>query len=511
MTRTDDELEALLASIDELSVEQQHRLAALLTEPGARRRYIQFIALDAMLEHEMGTGELVDLQLPRRGRSPGRFTRIVVRFAAAAAIVLCVPVIVSIMMRHHSPAAPPPPQTVAVITDVHNAIDSDNRQLARGDVLGPSKLTLKSGEVELHFTSGATLRADGPAELGLNSPMRGHLERGRIKVHVPPSAHGFTVSAPGVAVVDLGTEFVMDVSASGRTDLHVILGRVRAKLTDAPNAPVLTLTQHEARRFDPRTETVKTIAFDPGAPPVAPLGFVHWSFDEPEGTAVADTGNLGRTRYDGVLTGEGADIARVAGRFGNALLLDGRTRYMVTNFPGIGGTRSRTLAFWVRVPSDLGHKQGYAIVTWGVFGKSGQAWQVACNFEKGGTTGAIRVGLYNITLFGHTDLRDDQWHHVAVVFDSHARQLRLYVDGKIDGTIATRGSMLDTAVDSPHSVPVTIGREMTGGEYFRGVVDELYLFDATLNPSQIQSLMKTNQPPDTPAPATIESSPGRSL
>jgi hypothetical protein len=39
---------------------------------------------------------------------------------------------------------------------------------------------------------------------------------------------------------------------------------------------------------------------------------------------------------------------------------------------------------------------------------------------------------------------------------------------------------------------------MTGGEYFRGMVDELYLFDAALSQQQIQSLMRTNEPPDTP-------------
>jgi hypothetical protein len=64
-------------------------------------------------------------------------------------------------------------------------------------------LNIKSGQVDLTFVSGATVRLTGPCSFGINSGRRGFLERGQLHCYVPPAARGFTIGTPGCAVVDL--------------------------------------------------------------------------------------------------------------------------------------------------------------------------------------------------------------------------------------------------------------------------------------------------------------------
>ncbi|MEM8734378.1 MAG: LamG-like jellyroll fold domain-containing protein [Planctomycetota bacterium] len=84
---------------------------------------------------------------------------------------------------------------------------------------------LQSGIAQLEFFCGATLVVEGPAKLELLSEKAVHCLTGKLQANVPPAARGFEVHVADSKVVDLGTEFGIEVSSSG-VDLHVYDGEV---------------------------------------------------------------------------------------------------------------------------------------------------------------------------------------------------------------------------------------------------------------------------------------------
>jgi len=104
--------------------------------------------------------------------------------------------------------------------------EHDNN-LEYGHPVLPGVVELERGTLTFKFNCDAEVTIEGPATFGLNDDKRAHLHRGRLTAYCPPKAIGFTIGAPGVAVVDLGTRFTMLVDAFGFTDVAVLDGEVR--------------------------------------------------------------------------------------------------------------------------------------------------------------------------------------------------------------------------------------------------------------------------------------------
>ena len=97
-----------------------------------------------------------------------------------------------------------------------------------GDVLPNGTLKFDEGVAEIDFFCGATLIVEGPASLDIESDWSVRVVKGRLRANVPPAARGFVVKAAGSEVVDLGTEFALDVgSESARVE--VIDGEVKLR------------------------------------------------------------------------------------------------------------------------------------------------------------------------------------------------------------------------------------------------------------------------------------------
>jgi hypothetical protein len=205
----------------------------------------------------------------------------------------------------------------------------------------------------------------------------------------------------------------------------------------------------------------------------------------------------------------------VQGQFGPGLSFDGRDDFVECEFAGIGGTRPRTVAFWVKVPRDFRTTEGYAIVNWGTMEETGRAWQVSINpMENEGPLGRLRIGVNRGWVVGTTDLRDDRWHHCAVVMYGGHRpdagtHILLYVDGELEPAARKAVMEISTAIDTARAHNLWLGRNLNyegenwkvdGGPFFRGCLDELFVFDAALDQTRIQFLMKYNRLPPPPAP-----------
>ena len=128
----------------------------------------------------------------------------------------------------------------AVLTATADALAPDGSPLLPGARIAAGRsLHLTSGAAELTFDSGAVLVARAPAVLRVIDGNAVALTAGSATAHVPQRAVGFRVDAPGLSVVDRGTDFGVRVSdapsgtdaAAGpgpTTEVEVLAGRVDA-------------------------------------------------------------------------------------------------------------------------------------------------------------------------------------------------------------------------------------------------------------------------------------------
>ncbi len=155
--------------------------------------------------------------------------------------------------RHAAPAPARPEvvarlvRSVAPVWQNEDEAPFDGAFLRRGQ-----RLSLASGLVEVAFERGARMVLEGPAELRLIASGAVKLESGRLTAHVPHKAAGFAVDCGSVTVIDLGTEFGVDVREAGVVDVLVFEGQVEVAPRDAPALARRTLSANESVRFTPR-------------------------------------------------------------------------------------------------------------------------------------------------------------------------------------------------------------------------------------------------------------------
>lgn len=101
-----------------------------------------------------------------------------------------------------------------------------------GAPLQAGEYELGSGVVQLKFASGANTVIESPAKFTLISRDRVALAEGRLFGSVPKQALGFAVETPQATLIDLGTEFGIDVEAdSEESEFHVLHGIVEVCVT----------------------------------------------------------------------------------------------------------------------------------------------------------------------------------------------------------------------------------------------------------------------------------------
>jgi len=242
-----------------LSLEEKSELEAILAgDPEARQAFWecarihgalrQWGARQAGLRHLEAANHPGDLEVacvpapvPAERKSKSKSSRSHwsrLRWIAAAAAVLLCAVLIG-LPYWIGPSGPMPPKqassphfpstsqgNLAVVlraADVYRdgrAVDGAGGGVQRG------AFAIDSGLMTLRFFSGVLLTIDGPARLELASDMEVRVLSGRVRAKVPQSAHGFTLAAGDLKVVDHGTEFGVNVDSAGASEVHVFDGKV---------------------------------------------------------------------------------------------------------------------------------------------------------------------------------------------------------------------------------------------------------------------------------------------
>jgi len=155
-----------------------------------------------------------------------RVTHSVNRFFLLTAVVSSAALILLISLAYLNSARPHQP--AAMVVDTFNVKWNNSASSpAIGDVLFSKNesVSLLSGIVKMEFAYGARVILEGPATFKTVSPDKLVLESGRMYACVPVKATGFTVLTPSSSIIDLGTEFGVEVDFAGSTSVHMFHGK----------------------------------------------------------------------------------------------------------------------------------------------------------------------------------------------------------------------------------------------------------------------------------------------
>jgi len=146
----------------------------------------------------------------------------------------------------------------AVIDKVVNVEWADkDKTYVNGQAIGQETLKLKSGIVHLEFFCGASVIIEGPAEFDINSSWQGFCHKGKLRANVPPAAHGFRIDTPKNKIIDLGTEFGINVGEEeesvvvfdGEIELHS-KGKDMKLLTAGKGIKTIGTSQENLKAID---------------------------------------------------------------------------------------------------------------------------------------------------------------------------------------------------------------------------------------------------------------------
>ncbi len=376
--------------------------------------------------------------------------------------------------------------------------------LAAGKGVGREVHELAAGVVELRTRHGALVVIEAPAAFRFESPQRLHMTKGRVAADVPPQAMGFTVVTPSGEAIDLGTRFAVDVPASGAAEVHVFDGEVVAR--DGKNRPT-SLRDGEAFSLLANTaRELRTAAFirggEVGQLAAAVAAGQERVSREAMGQLRGDPALIGVVDFEGGLAGNPATIAAgqyrlVQGRWPGSQAADFTNvgDHLPLNLGGDADWPQLTVTAWVRLDRlgkpyhSLYHTDG-----WNRQNPGQVHWMII-------DSGVMRLALPGWKLTakaieqrGHPESRtsvlgtEGRWMHLAFVYDTSARTVQFYVDGRPDGVTRLE--------DAPPARlgPARIGNWNNHDRKLSGRMDELVFIGRALAANEIRALYESGAP-----------------
>ena len=143
--------------------------------------------------------------------------------AAAAIIVLCLGTFWWISSRPVASLT----ASVGSVWEQARGADVGGRSFLRAKHCGSLRVSPNSST-----PAGQRSSLKRPATFVLNSRDRMTLLHGRLTAMIPAPAHGFTVSTPAGKIVDLGTEFGVNVVSESVVETRVFQGRIQVQAKD---------------------------------------------------------------------------------------------------------------------------------------------------------------------------------------------------------------------------------------------------------------------------------------
>jgi len=218
--------------------------------------------------------------------------------------------------------------------------------------------------------------------------------------------------------------------------------------------------------------STSTVSVSVNNPSPVPAGLVAaYGFNEGAGVQTRDTSGQGNT---GTLTNA---TWSATGKYGAALSFNGTAWVTIADAASLHLTTAMTLEAWVRPTSGTGWRTAILKEKTG-----GLAWSLYTANNASRPVGYAHVGG-DIPVTGTAAVPLNAWTHLALTYDGAA--LRLYVNGTPVSTTDLAGPMASS------TSALRIGGNSVWGEYFKGLIDEVRIYDRPLSAAEIQVDMAT--------------------
>ncbi|MEK7399701.1 MAG: LamG domain-containing protein [Candidatus Poribacteria bacterium] len=200
-----------------------------------------------------------------------------------------------------------------------------------------------------------------------------------------------------------------------------------------------------------------------------------WLFDDNKGDVATDSSG---SKNDGKLTNS---PKWVDGKIGKALEFDGaNTHVVVTNTDNLNIKDAITLEAWV-------FPKGFTANGNGILTKDGQ-YILGLNWPQGGNANKITQWLNFAVggwiIFSGDAVVQDSWNHIAATYNGSVR--KAYLNGKLVNSADQKGALSVTA----NNVLIAQGNTGVGTQAFKGIIDELAIFNVALSDTDIADSMR---------------------
>ncbi|MGB7344541.1 MAG: LamG-like jellyroll fold domain-containing protein [Pirellulaceae bacterium] len=565
MDEKENRLDSLLLELENgsLSEVQRSELQALLRgDEVARKRYVQWQLFSAAMQLESASGggtvsegfeiasDLKNNSQPRRANGFSWKSLLSLAAGIAACVLIARWVYLelgdsSVYVTTVAQNEIEQRQTGSGTVDASHDIEATSRGIAMvtrlvdakwnrdssrpevGTALTPGRVELDSGYAQIEFFCGATVVLEGPAEIELISATEAKFHRGRLRAAVPPAARGFRIDVDDMKVVDLGTEFGLDVSSSGanvqvfdgevevhqpNTDKQLIQagqavqrndGALR-KLAATPDRFVDLATldtqarDQTAQRYQRWLKHSQALRRDPRL-------IAYYAMDETQqwsrkllNRASLQQFKIAPSELDGAIVGAN----RVGGRWPSKDALEFKQPGDRVRVKIPGEFRSLTFAVWVKIDSlDRWYNSLFLTDNY----QAGEPhWQI---LDTGQLFFSVRPGesknepehrevvsapFWDPSLSG-------KWLHLATVYDVDAKQTTHFLDGRlIHQEMIPDAQLVETtrigmASIGNWSMP-TKEDDHFAIRNLNGSLDELAIFQAALTPAEIVQMYESGKP-----------------
>ncbi len=409
---------------------------------------------------------------------------------------------------------------------------SVNGPIQQDKALYPGPMKLVRGLAEITMDTGAKMIVEAPAEFELEAKSRIYLKSGRLVVSIENSNEDrFVVRTPQATVVDLGTEFGVEIDAQGNTQAHVFQGEAELRSGSDPlkYSSALSLKVGQGGRSDAAGNLkaaklndrvfVRKGQFDTevlaekGSPYhrwkayhnklyADPSLVAHYTFEEDVSSPdiLLNRAPATASALDGVFGTEGRKPTWVQGRLSDKTAIRferGKEQTIVIPAdPALSLNGPVTVSSWVYYPNPAqmgGHliscRQDYHVnFQFSIFDDkysiSGQRNQ----FELLRFNSKSDRGCYSRAFVQQAGM----WYHFVMTHDT--RTVAFYVNGEL-----FESKPYTTAI-TEQPTEVILGALKVDGKFilregdFDGIVDELMVFNRSLAAAEIRRLYEAGQP-----------------
>jgi len=154
-------------------------------------------------------------------------------------------------------------ESYAVITELTGiSQDQSEHKLRLHAIVGREKIKFKSGLVRLEYFNGAIVELKGPCEFYIQSSDKSFLNLGKVSAKITEDSIGFKIFSPGASLVDIGTEFALEVNDEKKTFVHVFDGEAEVSLLNDSGETIRShsLFEKEELYLDPTIQKIEKVS-----------------------------------------------------------------------------------------------------------------------------------------------------------------------------------------------------------------------------------------------------------